>query len=399
MKNKHVLIAISDCILLLFLGLVYAWSVFKKPLAMEFGWSDGMLTWTFTICMSFFCLGGFFAAKITKRIKHQIVVLGSGITIFIGFFLASNMTHIWQLYIYYGIMIGFSVGTVYNCVLSTGNRWFAKNAGMMSGIFLMCFGSGSLIFGPLSTALMNKIGWSKTFVILGILFVIVFFITSFQVAPPNENYVLKTEEKVSTSDNDIKALEMIKHKNFWFYITWSTLFSAVGLGLVGQVFTISSSFHMSDMTSSYMVSLVAVCNGIGRFFFGTIYDMKGRKLTMNIISFGTIIGVVLLSIAVKNNLPILLYGAFIFMGFGYGGITPNNSNFIRNFFGTENYPMNFSIVNFNLLVSVFIGQYVGSKLYMLTGTYFYSAIAMLVLCIVGFICNVFIKDKIESNGI
>ncbi|MGB4661051.1 MAG: hypothetical protein WBI07_17905, partial [Mobilitalea sp.] len=114
MKNKHVLIAISDCILLLFLGLVYAWSVFKKPLGAEFGWSDGVLTWTFTICMSFFCFGGFAAAKLTKRIKHQYIVLAAGIMIFAGFSFASQMTQVWHLYISYGMMIGFSVGAVYN---------------------------------------------------------------------------------------------------------------------------------------------------------------------------------------------------------------------------------------------------------------------------------------------
>ncbi|MGB4657554.1 MAG: MFS transporter, partial [Mobilitalea sp.] len=280
---------------------------------------------------------------------------------------------------------------VYNCVLATGNRWFAKNAGMMSGIFLMCFGAGSLIFGPLSTALMKQIGWSKTFIVLGILFAIVFTITSFQVVLPKESLVPITDEKVKGTRTNITTTEMLKHKNFWFYLGWSTLFSAVGLGLVGQVFTISSSFHMSDMNAAYMVSLVAVCNGLGRFFFGSIYDIKGRNVTMTVISFITMTGVVLLSIAVKNNLVMLLFGAFIFMGFGYGGITPNNSNFIRDYFGVKNYAMNFSIVNFNLLISVFIGQGVGSSLYMMTGAYFYSAVVMLVLCITGFVCSLKIK--------
>jgi OFA family oxalate/formate antiporter-like MFS transporter len=391
MKNKRILIAVGNCILLLFLGLVYAWSVFKKPLAAEFGWSDGMLTWNFTICMSFFCIGSFIAAKITRKIKHQFVVLAAGVMIFAGFFLASRMTSVWQLYVCYGVMIGFSVGAVYNCVLSVGNRWFADRAGMMTGIFLMCFGSGSLIFGPLSTSLMGSLGWRETFVILGILFILVFTLTSFWVYMPGDNVQIKPKTKVAGITVDVSTQDMFKTRNFWFYFVWSTLLSAVGLGIVGQVFTISNTFQMSDMVCSYMVSLVAVCNGIGRFCFGSIYDIKGRKLTMTVVSLVALVGVGLLAIAIQSGTAAILVAAFIFMGFGYGGITPSNSNFIRDYFGLKHYPTNFSIINFNLLISVFVGQWAGSSLYMKTGGYMATAIAMLVLCVLGFLSSLNIR--------
>jgi OFA family oxalate/formate antiporter-like MFS transporter len=391
MKNKRILIAVGNCILLLFLGLVYAWSVFKKPLAAEFGWSDGMLTWNFTICMSFFCIGSFIAAKITRKIKHQFVVLAAGVMIFAGFFLASRMTSVWQLYVCYGVMIGFSVGAVYNCVLSVGNRWFADRAGMMTGIFLMCFGSGSLIFGPLSTSLMGSLGWRETFVILGILFILVFTLTSFWVYMPGDNVQIKPKTKVAGITVDVSTQDMFKTRNFWFYFVWSTLLSAVGLGIVGQVFTISNTFKMSDMVCSYMVSLVAVCNGIGRFCFGSIYDIKGRKLTMTVVSLVALVGVGLLAIAIQSGTAAILVAAFIFMGFGYGGITPSNSNFIRDYFGLKHYPTNFSIINFNLLISVFVGQWAGSSLYMKTGGYMATAIAMLVLCVLGFLSSLNIR--------
>lgn len=397
MKKKQLLIAISNCILLLFLGLVYAWSVFKKPLASEFGWSDGLLTWNFTICMSCFCIGSFVAAKITKKLKHQYVTLAAGVLIFLGFFFASRMTQVWQLYLSYGVMIGFSVGAVYNCVLTAGNRWFANKAGMMTGIFLMCFGSGSLIFGPLSTSLMKSIGWRQTFIILGILFVVVFTITSFFVVMPKESEIAPAIAKAATSLADVKTKDMLKRSNFWFYFAWSTLLSAVGLGIVGQVFTISSTFNMTDMVCSYMISLVAVCNGIGRFCFGSIYDIKGRKFTMTTVSLVAATGVILLAIAIQSNMAVLLVAAFILMGFGYGGITPSNSNFIRDFFGLKHYSTNFSIINFNLLISVFLGQWVGSSLYMKTGGYFATAMAMLVLCVAGFTSNLFIKSKSQLS--
>ena len=88
-------IAASNCILLLFLGLVYAWSVFKKPLADAFAWNDQELTMCFTICMSFFCFGSLLAAKITKKVRHRTVVLAAGTAILVAFCFASRMDAVW----------------------------------------------------------------------------------------------------------------------------------------------------------------------------------------------------------------------------------------------------------------------------------------------------------------
>ena len=45
-------------VLLLFLGLIYAWSVFRAPLEKEFGWSKAQTSVTFSVSMMMFCLGG-----------------------------------------------------------------------------------------------------------------------------------------------------------------------------------------------------------------------------------------------------------------------------------------------------------------------------------------------------
>ena len=59
MKTKRWIYAVIGTIVLVFAGLIYAWSVLAAPLASYFAeWSAAQLSLTFTICMSFFCLGG-----------------------------------------------------------------------------------------------------------------------------------------------------------------------------------------------------------------------------------------------------------------------------------------------------------------------------------------------------
>jgi OFA family oxalate/formate antiporter-like MFS transporter len=53
-------IAMAGILLQIALGAVYAWSVFRIPLARQFGWSISEVTLTFTICIFVLGIAAFF---------------------------------------------------------------------------------------------------------------------------------------------------------------------------------------------------------------------------------------------------------------------------------------------------------------------------------------------------
>ena len=59
MKNLNRWVyAIAGVVILLFAGLVYAWSVLSGPIAAEFAqWTKAQLSLTFTLVMICFCIG------------------------------------------------------------------------------------------------------------------------------------------------------------------------------------------------------------------------------------------------------------------------------------------------------------------------------------------------------
>ncbi|MBR5991709.1 MAG: MFS transporter [Clostridia bacterium] len=396
--KKRYRVLVSDSLLLIFLGLVYAWSIFKKPLAAAYGWNDSQLTWTFTICMFMFCIGGFAGAQITKHIPHMTVTLVCAVLMGGSFALMGTMTALWQIYVLYGVIIGFTVGAVYNCVLATGNRWFPDKGGLVAGLLLMFFGAGSLFLSPLSNWLMASFGIRRAFTVIGIMFLFVFIMGSFFVVSPNENEGEELKKLISAEDKPVKKMppdfetkEMLKTGSFWMYMLWCVMVSTIGIALLGQIATISDFVGMSGTKAALMVSLFAVFNGLGRLFFGGFYDKKGRLLTMSIFGvFFTIAAVALLFGVTKASVTLIIV-AFVLFGIAYGGVTPTNANFARSFFGNKNYATNFSLVNFNLLVTVFLGQFVGSTLYMKTGNYTATAIAILILSVLSLILQFFIK--------
>ena len=395
MKKRYGIV-VSDTVLLVFLGLVYSWSIFKKPLAEAYGWNDSQLTWTFTICMFMFCIGGFCAARLAKYTSHRNLTWFCGVLIGSAFYAMGYMSSLWQIYVLYGVVIGFSAGAVYNCVLATGNKWFPDKGGMVAGILLMAFGAGSLFLSPLSNFLIMTYGLTLAFAMLGIMFVFIFLIGGMFVVVPNEEdeKVLQKnseEKEINTNIIEFTPRETLKTESFWIYFLWCALVSSIGIGLLGQIATISSSVGMNSAKAALMVSLFAIFNGIGRLYFGSFYDRRGREVTMTIFGIGFILGGLSLAFGIIFDSIILVIVSLVLFGIAYGGVTPTNANFARSFFGNKNYATNFSLVNFNLLISVFLGQYIGSTLYMKTGGYVATAIAITILSIAALIIQFFIK--------
>lgn len=391
-KDERSRIALNAFTLLLFLGLVYAWSVFKKPLALRFGWTDAELTWTFTICMSTFCLGGFVGARLGRRVPSQRLIYACAIAIALGFLGTAFVRELWQLYLTYGVVIGAAIGIAYNTVLGTVNRWYPQKSGLVSGLLLMAFGSGSLIFGPFATWAIERLGWQNAMLFLGVIFLLVFFLTGGQIVPPQSSEATAAAAPSPVDDSrEIPPARMLKRPDFWLYLTWSVLIVGIGMALVGQVTTIAARFQVADLLAAYLVGIVSVCNGLGRVLFGALYDSRGRAPTMLLIALCPLLGGLILVAALNSGSVPLMVLSFLAISLGNGGAVPTNANFVRSSFGNRYYATNFSIVNFNLLGSVVIGQYIGSTLYMQTGSYLGMAQAIVAIAVAALLIGLLIR--------
>ena len=130
-------------------------------------------------------------------------------------------------------------------------------------------------------------------------------------------------------------------------------------------------------------NLISILNGIGRVFFGSLFDKKGYKPTMivDMIIFLVATGILIAALRTGNFALIVL--GFVVGGFAYGGVTPTNSALISDFFGRQNFSLNFSIINTNLLIASFASTIAG-KLYDASQSYMSTLLMMGILTIVAF---------------
>ena len=402
-KTNRWIYAIAGVIVLLFAGLIYAWSVLSSPIATEFSsWSKGALSLTFTLAMSFFCIGGLIAGLVAGKVKERYIFIASAVLFLIGFEIVSTIQSIAMLYLGFGVLAGLGAGLSYNTVMGSVTKWFPDKKGLISGILLMGFGIGAFIIGKVYASLLSTYDWRTEFKALGIIVFAVIVIGAFIVRKPTDKeqqvYAVEDNKTDNHSTEDYRTVEMVKKTSFWLYFVYAILLSAAALALIAQASGIvtETAPALSAGSIATIVGLISVFNGIGRVIFGGLYDRLGQKKTM-LLNCGLFLISVMINIAGLNmsSLPLVVIG-FIFFGLSYGGVTPTNSAFIMDFYGVKNYPVNFSIINLNLLLASFGGTLAGT-IYDMQGTYLSIFMIMIGAIVMATVCTLLIRRPVKGK--
>ncbi len=150
-------IAVAGVFLQIALGAVYAWSVFRVPLAKQFGWSISQVTLTFTISIFVLGFAAFFGGLWMNRRGPRVVALTAAVLYGLGVFLASfSANKLWWLYLSYGFIGGLGLGLGYIVPVAVLVKWFPDRRGLITGIAVGGFGAGALITAPVATRPSNR---------------------------------------------------------------------------------------------------------------------------------------------------------------------------------------------------------------------------------------------------
>lgn len=379
---------VMGVVLLLFLGLIYAWSVFRAPLEQEFGWSKSQTSITFSISMMMFCLGGLVSGIITGKKGTRFTLICCAACLFLGFTAASRISTLPGIYITYGGFCGFGVGLGYNATISTMMKWFPDKQGLVSGITLMGFGFGGMLLGTLGASLITSLGWRTTFFIFAVAFAVITLLGAFLMKTPADEFIAAASAGSRQQDavEEIDWKEMLKRRNFWLIFIWAVILSAAGLALINESATFAANFTGGDLTrAAALAGIVSIANGVGRVVSGQLFDSFGYRVTMFFISIVYLASAGVLFLTLKTgSIPVLIAG-FLLVGLAYGGCPPTNSAFTAYFFGRKNYALNFSIVNLNLIAASYLGPLLGG------GSFPRIFTNIIIFAVIGFVLTLLVR--------
>ncbi|MBW2104910.1 MAG: MFS transporter [Deltaproteobacteria bacterium] len=141
----YVIVAACFGIQAIGVGTYVSYGVFFNSLASEFGWSRAAISGASSIAFFLMGLFGIFAGRLNDKIGPRDIMAVTGFLFGLGHLLMSRLGAIWQLYLFYGIIIGIGLSSVDVIALSTTARWFIRKRGIMTGIVKIGTGAGQFI--------------------------------------------------------------------------------------------------------------------------------------------------------------------------------------------------------------------------------------------------------------
>lgn len=168
-------------------GTIYAWSVFVPALQEAFGWNASQTSLVFTFTILFLNIGSFLGGNLVRRLGVRTVIAAGALMLLAGIAGSSFTSSHAFLVVTFGILTGTGCGFVYNMLLSTVAKWFPDKSGFCTGALLLGFGMGGMVFGTLVGQLVTTLGWSATFLAIGIPIAAISMLAAFVIRAPRED--------------------------------------------------------------------------------------------------------------------------------------------------------------------------------------------------------------------
>lgn len=354
------------------LGTTYAASVFYLPLENEFGWTRAQMSWVLTIVIMMIPSWYLVAGRIHDRRGPQIVGAIGGVLFSLGFLLASYTQSLLMLYLTLGFCVGMGNGFAYVVPTSVGAKWFPDKRGLIVGLMVGGYGAGSGIFGPISSRLIEQVGWRSTFQILAGLFFVMTMVATYLLRNPPAGYVPAgwDPSKVRVASRpgaDVPSSQMVRTPTFWSLWVAYCLGTTAGTMVISQLVPFAVSAGHSAAVAAFALTVGAIGNTVGRILSGWLSDHVGRLNTLKIMLL--ISTVAMPALFVWRADLAAFYVLLCLVYYCYGTQLSVYASTSADFYGTKYIGLNYGLLLMAWGVAGIFGPFLGGRVYVATGEY------------------------------
>lgn len=402
--------------------LLYAFSVFIKPLQAQFGWTVPQVALAYAIICLIFGLMTFPAGRLSDKFGPRNVVLIGGVIMAFGFYMVSTISPpdpaviaaggdaakaagqkpLYMLYLYYGVIAGFGGGCVYLPPIATAPKWWPDRRALATGFTVVGLGLGSFIMAPMATYMINSpaIGNGSAlpvFKYVGIAMGIMVVLAALclKVPPPGYKPAGWNPPAPAAGSGGPKAYRDYTYeetkKTAQFWLLWVAYFcgSFAGLMVIGLIAAhgidaMSLAYKAKNaldaaaeipaqeakniaMAAAGAPSTLAIFNALVRILIGPLADKIGTKkifVTLFILQVGAML---LLSPAGSNATFLAAIAALI--GWNYGAMFTLFPATTLQYYGPTAQGSNYGLLFTAWGVAGFCGPYFGGQLRAMTGSF------------------------------
>jgi MFS family permease len=366
-------------------GIGDTYVTFLLPLETEFGWTRSELSSVYSIYMVANGLSAPFVGILFDRWGPRLVyLLGVG-SLGLGYFLAGNLTQLWQFHLCIGVAGGIGISAI-GMVPSASliSRWFPHSTSTAIGIAYAGFGAGTLVLVPFAQYLNQAVGWRDAYHVMGCSLLValpVVMLLPWRVIRAGygarEKYnnnaravdVSSTQTTVPDQPKSSPLRGALRHSGFWglaqaFFFTSVVVYTV----LVQMIaYLVSTGFTPIEAASAFGFAGMLSVLGVGSA--GRLADILGPRRTATLSFICTTLG--LASLLVLSYLPShwFLMSFVVFFGIAQGARGPIISGVCSKLFPGPGLATIYGVTYACMSVGAAAGSMMSGFLYDWTGGY------------------------------
>jgi OFA family oxalate/formate antiporter-like MFS transporter len=250
------------------------------------------------------------------------------------------------LYLFYGAAGGFGVGMAYNAVVTAAQKWFPHNRGFAVGVAVCAFGASTVIFAPLVTVLIGRLGAVSAFFALSLAFAAATAILHCFIIAPDQ---AAGAAPPPLTGKQYTIAQMVKTPRYYL-LTFSLMFGTSVFFIINpDLMDLANDRGLAGF-ATYLVMFTGVANALGRLVTPLLSDKIGRvSANISILSI-TALGAFGLTFA-QGPLLAVAIAAVAFSFGGYPGLYPVLT---AEYFGIKNVGANFGMVMIGFMLSALV---------------------------------------------
>jgi len=320
---------------------------------------------------------------LNDKLGPRVVMTLCGFLLGIGYLLMSQVNAIWQIYLFYGVLVGIGMSGVFVPLASTIARWFVKRRSMMTGIVMVGMGIGGFIGPPVASQLISACEWRISYVIVGGLVLVVVILVAQLLrrdpsqkgqVPYGENKEGERGSKVSTEGFSLG--EAVYTRQFWQVFAMQFCQAFCGFAILVHIVPHATDLGISAATAANILATISGFSIVGMVLLGSAADRIGNRRVY-------IVCFILMSASLFGLMPAkevwMLYLFAGVLGLGFGSIAAVTSPLVAQLFGLASHGLIYGVLGFGFSIGGAVGSLLTGYIFDLTGSY----------QIAFFICGIF----------
>jgi len=390
---------------LLIMAIVYgaynSFGVFFESLLTDFGSTRATISGALSLSWIMQGVLSIIMGRLTDRFGPRVVLTICGFLIGLGYLLMSQIGAIWQLYLFYGVIIGSGMGGSWVPMVSTAARWFVKRRNLMTGIVLTGVSIGTLIAPPVASRLISAYKWHTSYLIVGsIVLVAVVLVAQLLRRDPTrtkqrtyaESEGEKQEFLLETPPFSLR--EAVHTRQFWLASGMFFCFGFSVYTIMAHIVLDATGLGMSSISAPNILATIGGLSLVGRIVLGSAADRFGNRQVF-------IIGFILMAAALFWLVPNKeVWGLYLFaavFGFAFGGCATSESPLVAGLFGLSSHGLILGVMSLlGFTFGAAIGPFIAGYIFDMTSSYQLTFIVSGAVSIVGLILTVLLSPIEKS---